>query len=80
MPTIIPGSMPGATSVRKSTYFALECTYRHYLTTGSECYARHCINKFVDLYSIEAAFLHFGDLESTGQLSLLYLKLCEWFK
>jgi len=24
----------------------------------------------------EAAFLHFGDLESTGRLSLLYLKLC----
>ena len=71
--------MPGATSVGKSIYFALESAYRCYFTTGSEYYARHFMNKFVDLYSIEAAFLHFGDLESTGQLSLLYLKLCEWF-
>lgn len=74
------GIVECAIPLRKFPYFALECTYRYHLATGLECYVRHCLNGFVDFFhSIEAAFLHFGDLESTGRLSLLYLKLCKWF-
>ena len=41
------GIVECATSLGKFPYFALGCTYRYHLTTGLECYVRHCLNRFL---------------------------------